>query len=90
MSATNLVQLPLYPKQPRLNIPEPFRGRPEIGQVYYMPDLSGFEETGVTENIWRGDFVDYDRLNMGLVHLIEANARAHYIAIIQASGGVIQ
>lgn len=90
MTLTNLAQVIEYPAQPKLNIPEPFKGRPEKGQVYYMPDLSGFEETGVTENIWRGDFVDWDRLNMGLVHLTEANARAHYIAIIQSSGGVIQ
>lgn len=60
-----------------IEVPEPCREAPEVGQKFWT--VSPF--TGVVDFVWDGSKPCYDALKGGFVHLTKEAAEQHYEAI---------
>ena len=74
-----------YRRKPRviiingIEVPEPMREKPEIGDIYYVPQV---RYTFVEQLKWAGNWIDIFNLNSGLVHLTESAALSHVNALL--------
>jgi len=74
-----------YRRKPRfilingIEVPEPMREKPEIGDIYYVPQV---RYTFVEQLKWAGNGIDIFNLNSGLVHLTESAALSHVNALL--------
>lgn len=62
-----------------IEVPEPMREKPEIGDIYYVPQV---RYTFVEQLEWAGNGIDIFNLNSGLVHLTESAALSHGNALL--------
>ena len=78
-----------YRREPRtitingIEVPEPVREAPKLGEVVFLVNLSSFAL--VTASPWANDVYDQQWLNKGLLHFAEEAAIAHAKALLAPS-----
>jgi hypothetical protein len=65
-------------------VPEPCKVSLELGQDYFVPNLS---TTGATRHTWAGSYTDFRFLDSNLVHLDQRSASVHGYALLEVSKG---
>ena len=66
-----------------IEVPEPIREEPKVGELYFVVNLSAF--TLVTSNTWANDVYDIEWFKRGLLHFTEEAAIAHTEALLAPS-----